>query len=104
MPAEVLQNAELLKLYLPVLRADLTLLDTYSYTPEELLTCPISAFGGVKDWAVGQEDIAAWRAHTTGPFRMRMFPGGHFFLNEDRLLLLQALAHDLARSTPTSQP
>ena len=97
-----LENSELLNIYLPVLRADLTLLDTYTYRADEPLECPISAFGGMQDWVVTQEDVAAWRAHTRGPFKMRMFPGGHFFINESRMFLLQALSRDLMQSVSGS--
>ena len=48
-PSAVLQNAELMQLFLPLLRADLALHETYSYIADEPLDCPISAFGGVED-------------------------------------------------------
>jgi medium-chain acyl-[acyl-carrier-protein] hydrolase len=42
-PTELLDNAEAMKLFLPALRADLEMLDTYEYHPEERLSCPITA-------------------------------------------------------------
>jgi len=95
MPTAVLRSAELLELYLPVLRADFTLLDNYTYVPAEPLACPISAFGGMQDRAFSQEDLAAWREQTRGTFKVRMLPGSHFLINEDPGLLLQALSADL---------
>jgi len=93
----VLQNAELMQLCLPILRADLTLLDTYEYTPDDPLDCPISAFGGLRDRVITREDIERWRAHTRGPCTARIFPSGHFFINDDRMLLLAAISHDLKK-------
>jgi medium-chain acyl-[acyl-carrier-protein] hydrolase len=94
----VLENAELMALCLPVLRADLTVLDTYAYTPDDPLDCPISAFGGLRDRVITRQDVEAWRGHTRGAFTIRMFPGGHFFLHDDRLLLLQAISQDLRKA------
>jgi len=81
---------------LPLLRADLALHETYAYTADEPLNCPISAFGGLEDDEVSRDDLAAWRKQTHGPFNLRMFPGDHFFLRSARTPLLQALSQDLA--------
>lgn len=94
-PEAVLQNAELMHLLLPILRADLTLHETYRYVPGEPLDCPISAFGGLEDEEVSHDDLAAWRDQTCGTFTLRMFPGDHFFLRSARTLLLQAVSQDL---------
>jgi medium-chain acyl-[acyl-carrier-protein] hydrolase len=94
-PEEILQNAEIMELIMPLLRADFALGETYVYTPEPPLDLPISAYGGVQDEEVSEEQVAAWREQTSGEFRMKMFPGGHFFLNEDRALVLAELAREL---------
>jgi len=48
-PREVLDHPELMALLQPLLRADFAVCDTYTYVPDDLLTCPISAFGGLQD-------------------------------------------------------
>ena len=96
-PEAVLQNAELMQLLIPVLRSDFAINETYTYTPEEPLGCPISAFGGTEDEETTQEDLAAWREQTRVSFRLQMFPGDHFFLNSIRTPFIQALAQDLYR-------
>ena len=95
-PAPILQEPELLQLFLPALRADVALLETYTYHERARLRCPISAFGGMDDATISADDIAAWQAQTDGAFRVRMFPGGHFFPNALRSEMLRALAQDLA--------
>ena len=67
-PEEVLKNEELMQLVLPTVRADHTICETYTYTPEAPLSTPISAFGGIQDPHVSQQEMAAWRTHTTGAF------------------------------------
>lgn len=97
-PESVLQNPELMQLILPILRADFTLCEKYVYSSAKPLNCPISAFGGLQDCKVNCEDIATWREQTSSSFTLRMFPGNHFFLQNVRVPLLQAVSVDLMRS------
>jgi surfactin synthase thioesterase subunit len=96
-PPEVLDNAELMELALPILRADFELCETHVFRAAERLRCPISAFGGLNDSDVSPEDLAAWRSQTDGPFSLRMFTGDHFFLGDSSAPLLRAVAQDLTR-------
>jgi medium-chain acyl-[acyl-carrier-protein] hydrolase len=93
---EVLQHAELMELLLPVLRADFTAAETYSYTAGEALECPISVFGGLDDRQTSYEGLEAWRDQTRRECKVHIVPGDHFFLNGSRALLLRAIAQDLA--------
>jgi len=95
-PEAVLQNAELLQMVLPAVRADLAIYETYTYAAREPLGCPISVFGGLDDSEVSADEPAAWRNQTCSAFRQRMFPGDHFFLHSAQALLLQALRQELA--------
>jgi len=95
MPDEILQNAELMDLFLPTLRADFSLFETYEYVQEAALDCPITAFGGLEDAEATQAELAAWNIHTTKAFRVSMFSGNHFFLHAAQNLLLAEIARDL---------
>ncbi len=95
-PEEVLQHAELMRLLIPILRADFAINERYVYEPEPPLAIGISAFGGLGDVEVTREDIALWEKQTRGRFRMRMLPGDHFFLHSGKDLVTEALARDLA--------
>ena len=95
-PDIVAGDPELLAIYVPLLRADVTLLDTYVYTPERALDCPIVALGGVDDARVPRASLEAWREHTTQSVRVRQFPGGHFYLQSGYPVLLKVLAQELA--------
>lgn len=87
-PREVLEHQELMELMIPLLRADFEVCQTYDYTEEPALDCPITAFGGLYDEAVTSEMVAAWRDQTTSSFRLSMMPGDHFFIHsaQDRIL------------------
>ena len=94
-PEEVLDNAELMKLMMPIVRADFKASQTYEYVPGPLIECPIRAFGGLKDEMVPREELEAWSEHTHGSFRAQMLPGDHFFLNTSQSLLTRIIAQEL---------
>lgn len=97
-PEAVLQNRELMQFILPLLRADFTLHETYSYTAEPPLDCPISVFGGLQDSETTRDGLDTWRAQTRNVFTLRLFPGDHFFLDSAQNLLLQAILQDLSKT------
>jgi medium-chain acyl-[acyl-carrier-protein] hydrolase len=94
-PTELLEHEELMEIVLPLLRADFALYETYEYSAEPPLNCPISTFGGLQDSKVSRRDLEAWRDETTASFSLRMLPGDHFFLNAARPLLLQMISQEL---------
>jgi len=96
-PESILQNAELMQLLLPVLRADFAVCETYTYSVEDPLACAISTFGGLQDCEVCYDELAAWREQTDGFFTQRMLPGNHFFLRSARVSLLRYITQDLTR-------
>lgn len=90
-PAELLREPEVLALLLPGLRADFASLETFRPGMRPPLDCPISAFGGTHDPLTPRAHLEAWRRQTTGAFRVRNFPGDHFYLNGQRAVLLADL-------------
>lgn len=94
-PNEVFDNPELLQLILPVIRADFKLAETYTYTFEPPLSCPIAAFCGLEDQEENRERLEAWREHTISKFSLRTLAGGHFFLHSSESDLLRGLAQEL---------
>lgn len=96
-PEAVLQNAELMELFLPILRADFAVHETYVYTSDAPLDCPISAFGGLLDDKTDRHHLAAWHEQTCKAFQLRMFPGDHFFLHSVQKLLLRAVSQDVGQ-------
>ncbi len=96
-PQEILEDPEMMQLLLPILRADFLMYETYTYTSEAPLDCPISAFGGLQDHAVSRERLEAWREQTSASFSLRMLPGNHFFLHTAQPHLLWMLSRELHR-------
>jgi len=94
-PQAVLENTELMQLLIPIIRADFAVLETYVYTDEPALNCPITVFGGLQDQEVSYNNLQAWQEHTNAAFSLQMFEGDHFFLHSAQSLLLQSLSQEL---------
>jgi surfactin synthase thioesterase subunit len=83
-PKEILEEPELVDLIVPVLRADLTLIERYTTSATRPLECPITVFAGSRDHTVSDAELNGWCRHTTGACHRETFPGGHFFVKESR--------------------
>jgi medium-chain acyl-[acyl-carrier-protein] hydrolase len=57
---------------------------------------PITAYGGEHDAEVSFQDLQAWEMETAQSFRMRMFPGDHFFLKSHCTTVVKTLQGDLS--------
>jgi medium-chain acyl-[acyl-carrier-protein] hydrolase len=93
-PDEILADREIMDLYLPILRADLEMIEHYEYTPEPPLECPISAFGGTADPTTTEAELDEWRRQTAAGFNVRMFAGDHFFPKTSRERFVDAVREE----------
>jgi medium-chain acyl-[acyl-carrier-protein] hydrolase len=93
-PGPLLDKPDLLKVLLPILRADLAVCETYTYKAEPPLSCPVSAYGGADDDKVPRHFLTGWRDQTAADFNIRMFPGDHFFLQTARRALLRVISEE----------
>jgi medium-chain acyl-[acyl-carrier-protein] hydrolase len=100
-PEPILRDREMMDLFLPILRADFELLQTYEFRPEPPLRCPITVFGGTHDSEVPPRTLDAWRHHTTGQFERIEFAAGHFFIQTARSTFLRRLSEILGRLMDT---
>lgn len=79
-PQQILDEPELLALTLPLLRADLTVNETYEPSEEPPLPCQLHAFGGLDDPHVSLAGLQGWAPHTSASFVCERAPGDHFYL------------------------
>jgi len=94
-PQDVLNDAELMRLVLPVIRADMALCNSYVYEPGPPLECPITVFGGLDDHVSSRACLEPWKDYTKGPFTLRMLPGGHFFINTWTVPVFEVIRQEL---------
>ncbi|MFH8410280.1 thioesterase II family protein [Streptomyces sp. NPDC018019] len=92
----VLGDEELLRMVLPAIRSDYTAVETYRCDPGASIKAPITALTGDSDPLTTVEEAEDWRAHTTGAFDLRVYPGGHFFLSSQAPAVLAVLREHLS--------
>ena len=97
---EVFADLELREFILPAIRADLKLVNDYRGGRGPVLDCPVFGYVGDGDSAISLEQMRGWADVTRGPFRLRVFPGGHFYLRELETRLLTDMAADWGRGGP----
>ncbi|MCX5195608.1 alpha/beta fold hydrolase [Streptomyces sp. NBC_00249] len=94
----LLGDDEVLRMVLPAIRADYRAAETYTPEPGEPLHCPVVAMIGSDDPKVTEAEAAAWSTHTEGPFALRVFSQGHFYLVRDQAEVIRTLSTHLRTS------
>jgi surfactin synthase thioesterase subunit len=92
-PSEIIANPDVLALLLPGLRADMIALETFQPGPRPPIPIPIFAFGGDSDPMTPVSHLEEWKSETRSAFALRVFPGGHFYLDAQR----KAVAGEVVR-------
>jgi len=83
-PDEVLDHADLLELFLPVLRADFAISETHDFRISPKLPVDLTLIGGNSDLDISENDLLAWGDLVDGKNELFMVDGGHFFVNENQ--------------------
>jgi medium-chain acyl-[acyl-carrier-protein] hydrolase len=76
----LLEDKELLGIFLPIIRADFCLSETYKCESQKPLSCPITALGGSSDFTFPHAELLEWKDHTLGTFVDYKLNGDHFFI------------------------
>jgi surfactin synthase thioesterase subunit len=95
MPRQIVDDPELRALFLPTLRADVELLETYLYVPEPPLECAITAFVGTEDSIVERSIMEPWHSQTSRNFRLHLISGDHFFVQSSQGELIRVIAEEM---------
>ncbi|WP_371579889.1 thioesterase II family protein [Streptomyces sp. NBC_01314] len=80
---EIAEDEEVMEGLLPTLRADFSLWERHQVRPGAALDTPITVLSGDADPRAPKDTLYGWAAHTTGAFRTRFYPGGHFYFLDD---------------------
>ncbi|HEY1176778.1 MAG TPA: alpha/beta fold hydrolase [Phytomonospora sp.] len=95
---EALADPGLRELFLPVLRADFTLSETYEWTPRTAdVHCPMTVVNGRRDSTVDHTRLSSWDELTSAGVDHRTAEGDHFFLYTDQPLVNSVAADVHAR-------
>lgn len=94
--ARVLGDPELLPMILPAVRGDYKAVETYRPDPGHRLTTPITVLTGDADPMTTLDEARDWSRHTSGECDVRVYPGGHFFLNDHAPEIIRLIGAELA--------
>ncbi|MGC4805000.1 thioesterase II family protein [Micromonospora sp. DT233] len=95
--ASLLDDDDLVRMILPVVRSDYQAVETYAHQPGPPLPVPVSVLVGDADPQVTVAEANDWRGFTAREFRMRVFPGGHFYLADRQADVASAIVDDIRR-------
>ncbi len=95
-PDAIRNNPELQALFLPILRADVEMLETHEDAAADPLPCPITAIGGTDDPAISAQMLAGWQTRTSAEFTQHALPGDHFFINTARNRVVDLIVDQMA--------
>ncbi|MFH9619185.1 thioesterase II family protein [Streptomyces pratensis] len=104
---EILDNASLIQAFLPIIRGDYRLSETYRPLPGDRLSAPVTVLYGDRDPEIHQWEAEGWSEVTGGACEFRTFDGGHFYLEEHRepvVELLTAYARTASEASAVPWP
>lgn len=86
-------------MFLPILRADFEVSETYEWTaPEDRIRSRVTILNGADDVSVSSDKLGAWQDLVALPITEMRAPGGHFFLYEQDDLVRQVVQSALSPS------
>lgn len=81
---EIIENQELLDLFLPILRADFKISETYCHQEKtDKIACDITIINGRNDHSASRYDMSEWSYYAGGAATFHTVDGGHFFITEN---------------------
>lgn len=90
-PGEVLRDERMMRLLLPVVRAEMRLAELWGVRPGPVLGAPVTALYGRDDPVDGAAATARWPRFSRAGGEVLEIPGGHFFLDTHRPRLLDII-------------
>jgi medium-chain acyl-[acyl-carrier-protein] hydrolase len=101
---EIAAEALFRELAYPALRADLEIVETYVHREEPPFDFPLLAMGGLGDPEASPEQIEGWKEYSRRPLPVRIFPGGHFYVNSSRTEVLAEVTAAAAAAVADGPP
>lgn len=91
MPKELLESKELMDIFLPILRADFSLNETFVYHAGENLRSDATVFYGISDVGFSKDDLGRWTDLIDGEIDHVGYDGDHFFIHSHKKELLKIM-------------
>ncbi len=95
--AVLLEHPEIRRLALPAIRHDVEMLAAHRIVAGPPLDSPVTVLVGADDKTCSVAGVRHWAQRTTAGFDLRVFPGGHHYLEDAGDLVVELLAGKLAQ-------
>ncbi|MHA6528848.1 thioesterase II family protein [Paenibacillus sp. BAC0078] len=82
---ELQQHDDLLKLFLPIIRSDMQMVENYRLTVDKItpVQSNLSVLFGQEDTIDNLKQLEHWTLYSEADCRIQGFPGGHFFVTQN---------------------
>ena len=97
-PDKVLEDQEVLDMLLPIVRADLRIIERYRVTDGVRAPGGVTVFAGKADDYATLDKTRGWEAFSGGAFRFVTFDGGHFYMADATAALAAEITRDLEKA------
>lgn len=93
---EIFASKPLKDVFMPILRADFRLVETYRYEEKEPLAWGLTVIAGEEErWT--EQELGGWKRHTKDECRVVRMPGDHFYWCDKPESLLGLLKEELTK-------
>jgi medium-chain acyl-[acyl-carrier-protein] hydrolase len=99
-PLDLLDNIDLVKLFLPIIRADLSIAISYTYKRNYIFSFPLTVFCGESDPIVNHLELQKWKPYTNKECKIFTYPGDHFFIFSPDKAFLKVINDQLLQYLP----
>lgn len=97
-PDDIINNNDVFDIFLPILRADYKIIETYKFSKSPKWNFDISVLNGRNDPEVEDYYISKWDMYTNKKCNFYLFDGGHFFINENTAEVVEKINNILIRN------
>lgn len=78
----LINNKEILKIFIPVLKEDYRLIETYNYKYSGIWNTDLVIINGNIDASLDKDKLREWERYTSLSCEFFYFDGGHFYIND----------------------
>ena len=100
-PKDILNDKDLMNYFLPILKADFCMYETYKFNPNEKLSCPVYTLGSERDPYAPFKEMKNWKETTINYNHLVSVTGNHFYINDESStftgIFLELLRHILEK-------
>lgn len=95
-PETIRTDENLMKVFIPILKADFAVLEDYQYVEKSPLSCKIIAIAGNQDRVVNEDQLNEWSKQTSSDFKKFIIPGDHFSIIADPAAYIQIITQQIS--------